>query len=262
MRILVTNDDGINAPGVWALAEALSPLGKVSVVAPDRDQSGVGTARTLLTVLRIEEIESRLEGITAHSVSGTPSDCVILADGRLFPEPFDLVVSGINNGANMGMDVLDSGTFGGAMRGYFHGITSIAISVAGIKGVDYEPAARVAKSLARRLDVEPRGEPLIYNVNVPSVSADRIRGVKITTLGPKAYLENIEHGHDGWRSHYWIKHNRPTNQKAPEGCDVWAIRNNWVSITPMDPSFVSGRGANDFSELAGEVSEGAGLNGR
>ena len=85
MRILVTNDDGIYAPGVWALAEAMVELGKVSVVAPDRDQSGIGTARTLLTVLRIEEAESKLEGVTAHSVSGTPSDCVILADGSLFP---------------------------------------------------------------------------------------------------------------------------------------------------------------------------------
>ncbi len=259
MRILVTNDDGINAPGVWAVAEALTGLGKVSVVAPDRDQSGVGTARTLLTVLRVHEVESQLEGVTAHTVSGTPSDCVILADGSLFPEPFDLVVSGINNGANMGLDVLDSGTFGGALRGYFHGIRSIAVSVAGISGVDYEPAARVARSLALRIAEDSEDGPLLYNVNVPNVSGDRIRGVKATTLGPKAYLETIERGHDGWRSHYWIKHNRPTNQKTPEGCDVWAMRNNWVSITPLTPEFVWGRGARDLSELTDSVAKDAGL---
>ena len=259
MRILVTNDDGINAPGVWAVAEALTDLGKVSVVAPDRDQSGIGTARTLLHILRVAEVESRLEGVSAHTVSGTPSDCVILADGSLFPESFDLLVSGINNGANLGLDVLDSGTFGGALRGYFRGIPSIAVSVAGISGVDFDPAARVARSLACHMAEDPQDEPLLYNVNVPNVSGDRIRGVMPTTLGPKAYLETIERGHDGWRAHYWIKHNRPTGQKAPEGCDVWATRNNWVSITPMDPGFVSGQGNRDLSELTERVAVGAGL---
>ena len=259
MRILVTNDDGIGAPGVWAVAEALTDLGKVSVVAPDRDQSGVGTARTLLDILRVSEVESKLEGVSAHTVSGTPSDCVILADGSLFPERFDLLVSGINNGANLGLDVLDSGTFGGALRGYFHGIRSIAVSVAGISGVNYEPAARVARSLALRIAEDSEDEPLLYNVNVPNVSGDRIQGVMATTLGPKAYLESIERGHDGWRSHYWIKHNRPTNQKTPEGCDVWATRNNWVSITPLDPKFVWGRSPRGLSELTEKVAEGAGL---
>ena len=255
----------MDAPGVWALAEAMAELGRVSVVAPDRDQSGVGTARTLLTVLRINEVESKLQGVTAHTVSGTPSDCVILADGALFPETFDLVVSGINNGANMGLDVLDSGTFGGALRGYFHGIPSMAVSVAGISGVDFGPAARVAKSLARQMANGAGSEAVLYNVNVPNVSDDRIRGVKATTLGPKAYLESIERGHDGWRSHYWIKHNRPTNQAVPEGCDVWATRNNWVSITPVEPRFVWGESHSDIgdiSALANSVAEGAGLNGQ
>ena len=259
MRILVTNDDGINAPGVWAVAEALTELGKVSVVAPDRDQSGIGTARTLLDILRVSEVESKLEGVSAHTVSGTPSDCVILADGSLFPEPFDLLVSGINNGANLGLDVLDSGTFGGALRGYFRGIPSIAVSVTGITGVDFGAAARVAKSLACCMTKEPQGRPILYNVNVPNVSTDRIRGVMTANLGPKAYLESIESGHDGWRAHYWIKHNRPTNQKVPEGCDVWATRNNWVSITSMDPGFVSGEKPLESSDLANEVAKGAGL---
>lgn len=260
MRILVTNDDGIDAPGLWAVAEALTDLGKVSVVAPDRDQSGVGTARTLLTILRVNEVESRLEGVTAHTVSGTPSDCVILADGSLFPETFDLLVSGINNGANMGLDVLDSGTFGGALRGYFHGIPSMAVSVAGISGIDYGPAARIARSLALRISEDSEEESPLYNVNVPNVSGDRIRGVKATTLGPKAYLDTIEHGHDGWRSHYWIKHNRPTNQKASDDSDVWATRNNLVSITSLNPGFVWGQSSDDLSGLTERVAEGAGLN--
>ncbi len=261
MRILVTNDDGINAPGVWALANAMNGLGEVSVVAPDRDQSGVGMARTLLNVLRVDEVESKLEGVTAHTVSGTPSDCVILADGSLFPEPFDLVVSGINSGANLGLDILDSGTVGGAMRGYFRGIPSIAVSVAAIRDIEYAAAADVARSLARHIANGSDDRPIMYNVNVPNKPGDRIRGVMTTTLGPKGYLESIERGHDGWRYHYWIRHNRPTNQNAPEGCDVWATRNDWVSITPMDPGFISGHSSEDFSDLAVRVAEGAGLSG-
>ncbi len=260
MRILVTNDDGINAPGVWAVAEAMTDLGKVSVVAPDRDQSGVGMARTLLNILRVSEVESKLDGVTAHSVSGTPSDCVILADGSLFPEKFDLVVSGINDGANLGLDVLDSGTVGGALRGYFRGIPSIAVSVTAITGVEYGTAARVARSLAQHIADDAHDSPLTYNINVPNTPRDRIRGVMTTILGPKAYMENIERGHDGRRTHYWIKHNRPTNAKLPEGCDIWAARNNWVSITPMDPGFISGQNPRDHSDLAHKVATGAGLN--
>ena len=198
MRILVTNDDSINAPGLWAVVESLTELGQVSVVAPDRDQSGIGTARTLLNVLRVSEVETRVPGVPAYTVSGTPSDCVILATSALFDEPFDLVVSGINEGANLGLDVLDSGTAGGAFRGYFRGIPSIAVSVTAVTGVKYDTAARVASSLVESLDGDR--SPLVYNVNVPNVPQDRLRGVKETFLGPKAWLEGVERGYDGRRT--------------------------------------------------------------
>ena len=126
-------------------------LGDVVVVAPDRDQSGVGTARTLLQALRVTEVESRIEGVPARSVQGTPADCVILATEELFPEPFDLLVSGINPGANLGLDVLDSGTVGGAFRGFFRGIPSIAVSVTSLTNVRYDLAARVTAELAKAI---------------------------------------------------------------------------------------------------------------
>ena len=259
MRILVTNDDGINAPGLWALVESLTDLGKVSVVAPDRDQSGIGTARTLLNILRVSEVQTRAPGVPSYTVSGTPSDCVILATSTLFDEPFDLVVSGINEGANLGLDVLDSGTAGGAFRGYFRGIPSIAVSVTSFTRVEYDTAARVARSLAESLDGDRK--PLVYNVNVPNVPRDRIRGVKETFLGPKAWLEGVERGHDGRRTHYWVHHNQPTNADVPEGCDVWATRKNWISITPLDLGAMARAGTGDLTGLAVDVTRSMGLDG-
>ena len=254
MRILVTNDDGINAEGLWTLVEALEAVGEVSVVAPDRDQSGIGTARTLLNILRVSEVETRREGVPAFTVSGTPSDCVILASESIFNEPFNLVVSGINEGANLGLDAFDSGTVGGAMRGYFRSIPSIAVSVTAVTGVLYKPAAQVAMRLAQEV-VGNGVRPFLYNVNVPNVSSDRLKGVCTTSLGPKAYLENVIKGQDGRRTHFWILHNKPIGDKIPEGCDVWATRKGWVSITPMDPANMSSSDLAGFKGLAKGVAD-------
>lgn len=258
MRILVTNDDGINAEGLWTLVEALEPVGDVSVVAPDRDQSGVGTARTLLNILRVSEVETRREGVPAYTVSGTPSDCVILASESIFSEPFDLVVSGINEGANLGLDAFDSGTVGGAMRGYFRSIPSIAVSVTAVTGVLYEPAAQVAMRLAQEV-IRNGARPYLYNVNVPNVVPERLKGVRTTFLGPKAYLENVIRGNDGRRTHFWILHNKPIGDEIPEGCDVWATRRDWVSITPMDPANMSSSDLAGFAGLAKGVAHGLDL---
>ena len=251
MRILVTNDDGISAPGLWPLAESLCDLGQVVVVAPDRDQSGIGTARTILEVVRVHEAVSRIEGVPAYAVQGTPADCVILATETLSAEPFDMVVSGINAGANMGLDVFDSGTVGAALQGYFRGKPSIAVSVASLTDVLYDVAAEVARGLAEAIAAnEGLREPLVFNVNVPNVESGQIEGAEITRLGPKAYLEGVEQGHDGRRTHYWIRHNRPTGINAIAGTDIWAVRNNRVSITLVDPSAISGDGHRDLSPVA------------
>ena len=250
MRILVTNDDGINAPGLWRLAAALAELGQVVVVAPDRDQSGIGTARTILEVVRVHEAESRIEGVPAFAVQGTPADCVILATETLSTEPFDLVASGINSGANLGLDVFDSGTVGAAFQGCFRGIPSIAVSVASLTDVLHDVAASVARVLAEvvatRDDVHGR---LVFNVNVPNVESGKIEGAEITRVGPKAYLEGVEEGHDGRRTHYWIRHNQATREDAVEGTDIWAVRNNRISISLLDPASISGGGHLDTSQV-------------
>ena len=259
MKILVTNDDGIHSPGLWGLAEALKDVGEVVVVAPDRDQSGIGAAITLLEVVRAQEIAPPVEGIKTFAVEGTPADCVILATETLIQEPLDLVVSGINQGANLGLDVMNSGTVGGAFQGYFRNIPSIAVSVTSLTDVHYEAASRTTVSLVRAIAKNSLKAPLLLNVNLPNVAPDRIERVEITRLGPRAFLESVERGNDGRRTHYWIKHNRPVNSNAPPGTDIWAVRNNRISITPLDLAFAPGEPSTAYQVLTQEVADGLGL---
>jgi 5'-nucleotidase len=259
LKILVTNDDGIHSEGLWDLAKALKDVGDVTVVAPDRDQSGVGTAMTLLSVLRVQETRSPLEGVQAFSVEGTPADCVILGIEELMQGTIDLVVSGINQGSNLGRDVMVSGTVGAAFHGYFHDIPSMAVSVAYTNGIIYDVAAQTAGALARTISESPTSAPLLLNVNVPSLSADKIRSVELTKLGPTAYLGNVERGSNGHRTHYWINHNKPTNTSVPEGTDIWAIRDNRISITPLEISFDNGAASSSFDGLTGAVAAGLGI---
>lgn len=255
MRILVTNDDGVHSEGIRALAKALSEVGDVFVVAPDRDKSGVGTAMTLLDVLRVRHVSSPLDAVEAYSVEGTPADCVILACGTLFTEPFDLVVSGINPGANLGLDVLSSGTVGGALQAYYREIPSMAVSAVYSKDTEvrYEAASRSAAVLARRLgNGDHTGTPVL-NVNVPDVEPEGIQGVEVTRLGPRAFLEDVEIGQIGRRTHYWIKHNKPAIDHPAEGTDVWAVLNNRVSITPIEPIFTDGKPPAVLGPLTEEV---------
>ena len=259
MRILVTNDDSIHSPGLWGLAEALTDVGQVCVVAPDRDQSGIGTAMTLLTVLRVHPIASPVEGVEAFAVQGTPADAVILATESLSAEPFDLVVSGINHGANMGLDVISSGTVGAALQGYRRGIPSIAVSVASLIDVQFDVASTTARAMARgisRLDLEAT---LLLNVNVPNVALEKIEQVEITRPGPRAYLANVERVQEGRRTHYWIRHDRPAVEQADEGTDIWAVRNHRVSITPIDLMATGGAPDAVIQALADEVRADLGL---
>ena len=259
MKILVTNDDGIHSPGLWALAEGLKDVGEVLVVAPDRDQSGIGSAKTLVAAVRAEEVPARIDGVKAFSVQGTPADCVILASESLFQERFDLVVSGINQGANLGLDIMSSGTVGGAMQGYFRNIPSMAVSVTSLNDVKYEAAALTARCLAVAISRSSQPGPLLLNVNLPNVAPEMIEKVDITRLGPRAYMESVQRESDGRRTHYWIRQNRPTNLEVGEGTDIWAVRKNRVSITPVDLLTGPGEPAIAYDALAGEVAKELGL---
>ncbi len=244
MRILVTNDDGINSEGLWALAESLANVGEVFVVAPDRDRSGIAAAMTLLDVVRANRITSPpIEGVTAFAVEGTPADCVILAHGALFDEPFDLIFSGINQGANMGADILLSGTVGAAVHGYLRRVPSVAVSSYFEPGGDirYESACIAAAATASDLLADPVEGALLLNVNLPDAEPTDIVGVEITTPGSRGFLERVEREVVGRREHYWIKHNRASGESVSEtGTDVWAVRNRRVSISSIAPLATGG----------------------
>lgn len=239
MRILLTNDDGIYSPGLWSVAQALKRLGEVFIVAPDRDQSGIGTAMSLKSVVRVHEFPSHLEGVDALAVEGTPTDCVILATETLFDEPFDLVVSGINRGANLGLDVISSGTVGAAINGYLRGINSIAVSVTSLIDVRFETASHVASLFASFVLNERFGAKILLNVNVPNLMSHKIEGIEFVSLGPRAYLANVERTGVGRRAHYWITHSGPSRDTVSEGTDVWAIENNRVAVTALEPEYKS-----------------------
>ena len=260
MKILVTNDDGVNAPGLWKMAGALRELGEVVVAAPDRDQSGIGTAMTLLEVVKSREITpSPIEGIRTYAVEGTPADCVILAAESLEPGGFDVVLSGINEGSNLGLDLLTSGTVGAAFQGYFRGIHSIAMSVASLTNVQYDAAARTAASLVKGITALDSLSPLFLNVNLPNATFDGIKGANITTVGPRLYLENVERGSNGRRTYYWIKHNRLMNRPVGEDTDIFAVRNNRIAITALNSIFEPDFDSPDLQPLADGVVTALGL---
>ena len=253
MRILLTNDDGIHSEGLWAAARALKKAGEVFVVAPDRDHSGIGSALTLLNVLRVNDESPPVEGVTAMSVQGTPGDCVILAMEALYDEPFDVLVSGINQGANLGHDILLSGTVGAALQGYLRGVPSIAVSIASLTNLKYEAAAETARALAESICANGFGGRLLVNVNLPNVTPDELKGVEMTTLGEAAFLPSVQKEGDDRRSHYWIKQNRPNTRPPAEGTDVWAVRNGRASITALSRLLDQSEADGTYRALAADV---------
>ena len=245
MKILVTNDDGIHSPGLWAAVEALREAGEIFVVAPDRDQSGVGASLTLHAPVRAAEVPPQVEGSTngirAYSVEGTPGDACVLAFEKLVGQ-VDLVVSGINQGSNLGEDVFVSGTVGAALHGYMRGCTSIAISVAAIRDTRYDVASGFLRLLSMELVDGVSLPPSLLNVNIPNEPPDKIRGVRVTRMGRMSYAESVKEGDDRRRKYYWISRDRPVHlqQNQVEGTDTWALRNGYVSITPVHSDLTDG----------------------
>jgi len=223
--ILVTNDDGIHAAGLEALAAALEDLGEVYVVAPDREQSAVGHALTLHRPLRVDQLAER-----RLTVNGTPSDCVNLGILGLLPEVPVLVASGINHGANLGDDVTYSGTVSAAMEGALLGVASMAVSLVDPDGSGFEGAAAVARAVAARLLVEGLPAQTLLNVNVPS---GRPAGVRMTRLGHRVYsAKAVRETDPRGRPYYWIGAGPPTWEEDQES-DIAAVHNGWASVTPL-----------------------------
>ncbi len=248
MRILVTNDDGINSPGLLALARSLARIGEVSVMAPEREQSGVGHAITLQKPLRINEVKLDAPVQVSYATNGTPADCVILAlDGEL-PIP-DMVVAGINAGANLAEEILYSGTVSAAMEGTLRGITSFAMSVNAHRYCIFEPAAEFAARVAGRLAETGLPEDTFLNVNLPNLAADELGPAVLTRLGRRTYQNILERRVDPrGKPYYWFSGN-PLEQDASEGTDIGAVVAGNISVTPVHFDLTSHGAVAELAEL-------------
>ncbi|HHW15261.1 MAG TPA: 5'/3'-nucleotidase SurE [Firmicutes bacterium] len=235
MLILVTNDDGLWSPGIAALAAALRPLGEVAIFAPDRERSAIGHAITMHHPLRVEEVPSfPVEGVKAHVVNGTPSDCVKLGAEAILPRLPDLVVSGINLGPNLGTDVVYSGTVSGALEGVILGMPAIAVSLAtDTQAEDFTAASKIAALLVRRVQEHGLPPDTLLNVNVPGLPVEEIAGVKVTHLGRRRYRNVFDRRTDPrGKVYYWMAGEVLDLDQDPEA-DTAAINNNLISVTPL-----------------------------
>ncbi|MEA3291754.1 MAG: 5'/3'-nucleotidase SurE [Pseudomonadota bacterium] len=228
MKVLLSNDDGYLAPGLAALAEALRGVVDLSVVAPERNRSGASNSLTLERPLRVRQADNGF-----LYVDGTPTDCVHVAITGLMGEEPDMVIAGINSGANLGDDVLYSGTVAAATEGRFLGLPAIAVSLVGSEPGHYETAASVVEGMLSKLKSEPLPSDSILNINVPDLPLDRIRGLAATRLGHRHKSEPVIKSSDPLgRDIFWVGP-AGEEQDAGPGTDFHAVREGYVSVTPL-----------------------------
>lgn len=244
MKLLVGNDDGIFAPGIRTLADTLAAAGhQVSVVCPDRERSATGHGLTIHEPLRAERIEGVFyPAVKAWACSGTPADCIKLALEALLDELPDFLISGINQGSNLGTDVLYSGTVSAAMEGTIAGVNSIAVSLTSFTQQTFQPAADYALSLVQHLSTQPIQDAVLLNVNVPAVPETELAGVKVTRQGLRRYHNLFEKRADPrGKSYYWLAGEVLEDIDPPAAharypdlvTDVEAIRDRFISVTPL-----------------------------
>jgi 5'-nucleotidase len=228
MHILITNDDGYLAPGIQILAEQLSTIADITVVAPDRNKSGASNSLTLMRPLR-----AVLSDSGAFHVDGTPTDCVHLAISGLLDQKPDMVVSGINSGANLGDDVLYSGTVAAAMEGRFLGLPAIAVSLAGGQSRHYETAARITRQIVENLIRDSLPIDTILNINVPDLMLNKIKSIQATRLGFRHKAESMITHYDPYGTPvYWVGPPGAAQDAGP-GTDFYSVEHNQVSVTPL-----------------------------
>jgi 5'-nucleotidase len=228
MKILVSNDDGYFSPGIARLAEALARRGEVTVVAPERDRSGASNSLTLDRPLVVRRAANGY-----YSVNGTPTDCVHIAVTGLLDFTPDIIVSGVNLGANMGDDTIYSGTVAAAVEGYLLGIPSLAVSLTSKAGAHFESATGVALEMVERLARRPFGEPVLFNVNVPDLPPERLAGLEVTRLGKRHKAEPVTKlTTPRGETAYWIGPAGGAADAGP-GTDFHAVQQGRVSVTPL-----------------------------
>lgn len=228
MHILVSNDDGVYAPGLAALVKVLKKFAKITVVAPDRNRSGASNSLTLHNPIRLKELENGF-----ISVEGTPTDCVHLALTGLLSEQPDMVIAGINAGGNLGDDVLYSGTVAAATEGRFLGLPAIAMSLVSSEFRYYDTAAEVAKMLIDKIDTLALSGQIVLNVNVPDIPLEKLQGFEVTRLGTRHCAEpTIQQIDPRGQPIYWVGPPGIEEDAGP-GSDFFAVNANKVSITPL-----------------------------
>ncbi len=228
MRILVSNDDGVLAPGIHALANELASIADIHVMAPDRNRSGASNSLTLSRPLRVRQLDNG-----HYSVEGTPTDCVHLGLTGFLEPGVDMVVSGINDGSNLGDDILYSGTVAAAMEGRYLGLPAIALSMVGENIQHYDTAAVIARQLVLKLRDSSLPSRTILNVNVPDLPLNKIQGIEVTRLGTRHSAEPIVKELDPRGHHiYWVGPSGPEADAGP-GTDFYAVSQNRISITPL-----------------------------
>jgi 5'-nucleotidase len=257
-HILVTNDDGVLSPGLMALVQEISKFGKVSILAPDHNWSGGGHVKTLDRALRVKEVHLA-DGTIAYASDGAPSDCVALATLGYFKDPIDLVVSGINLGANLGHDVTYSGTVTAAMEAVIAGIPGIAVSLEIPEGhigeIDFGPAAHAAGQVVRHALENGLPSEILLNVNVPFLRDEEIRGFRLTRQGLRVYHSRLDERIDPrGRPYYWIGGDAPTGV-AENGTDIGALAEGYVSVTPLHLDLTAHRALADLNNWPWDENE-------
>jgi 5'-nucleotidase len=248
MKILLSNDDGYQAPGLVALAAELESLAAITVVAPDRNRSGASNSLTLEYPIRAHTAPNGF-----ISVDGTPTDCVHLAITGLLSEEPDMVIAGINAGANLGDDVLYSGTVAAATEGRFLGFPAMALSMNSHEPRHYDTGAKVAAMLVRHLKLRPLASDTIINVNVPDLPFDQIKGLKVTRLGHRHKAEPVVESRDPrGRTIYWVGP-AGAEQDAGNGTDFQAVRDGYVSLTPLQVDLTRHSAITTLQEWLGEM---------
>lgn len=254
-HILVTNDDGAHSPGLLALKDALRFVGRLTVFAPDRNWSAAGHTKTMHKPLRVQEIELR-DGTKALTTSGAPSDCVGLALLGMVDPPPDLVVSGINQGPNLGHDITYSGTVAAAMEAVVFGLPAIAVSLDSFDGnVDFVAAAHYASDLTRKVLEEGLPANTFLNVNVPALPREKLRGMTITRLGRRLYHDVLIRRQDPrGKDYFWIGGEPPTGV-IEDGTDIGAVANGYVSVTPLCMDMTDYRLLDQMSEWCRQLNQ-------
>ena len=231
--ILVTNDDGISSPGIAALVDSMKEIGEVIVVAPDKPQSGVGHAITINSTLRIHK--TRFHDVKEYSITGTPVDCVKMAVNKILKSKPDLIVSGINHGSNISINVIYSGTMSAAVEGAIEGIPSIGFSLLNDSiDADFTASKYFAKIIAKQVLEHGLPKDICLNVNIPRLHLSEIKGIRICRQARATWIEKFDERKDpGGNPYYWLTGKFVNYDEGKKETDVWAVKNNFVSVVPV-----------------------------